>query len=317
MARQVSPVLLYHSTFTEVPSELGTLVHNVHPDRLEAQIRWLQHHFEFISIDEWFERGGPRRTACVTFDDGYSSVMEEALPRLIGLGVPATVFLNGSSFSGETFWRDRVVHVVNNGLTEDFLTSTHAKEVGLDAMEPELFYKHSRRLPWSSRAVDQALTAFLAERGLAECVGRYTASEPGHLVDHELGSYGCHAFRRYLPSSLTREEQAEEIGLNQRFLDDLGANRSRVFSIPFGGLNAVDDVTIELLEDVGYSGVVFSRHAQNFGRPGRLGSLPTAERYMVPDDLRQLQVRHLRLGAMPPDTPIRRGARRMADLVRA
>ena len=317
LARRVSPILLYHSTFVDVPAQLGKLVHNVHPDRLAAQVAWLSRHFEMISVDEWFARGGPARTACITFDDGYRSVFDEAVPRLIELGVPSTIFLNGSAFRGEVFWRDRVVFIANAGLTESFLASDHARAADLQDIGPGDFYNLSRRAPWSSRKVDHATAGFLTDIGRLGEVGRYTAHEPSHLVDHPLVTYGCHTYRHYLPTSLTAAEQEEEFAENERLLDELGCRRSRVFSIPFGGRTAINDTTIELIGRFGFTGTVFSRHAMNFGGAGRLGGVPTGERYMVPDDLAALQERHTRLGLSPPNAPARRAVRRVADLVRS
>lgn len=316
LAGRVSPILLFHATAADLPEELSDGVHNVEPDTLVEQVNWLRSQFEFISIDDWFARGRPMGTACVTFDDGYLSVFEEALPRLIEMGVPSTVFLNGSAFRGEVFWRDRVVFVVNHGLAEDFLASTHARAVGLDDIPPEHFYNLSRKPDRSSKAVDRALNDYLIEIGRLDEVGRHTVHDVDQLTDHGLVTYGCHTYRHYVPSSLSTEEQEEELGENRRLFDELDLHRSNIFSIPFGGLDAVDATTRSLVERFGFDGVLFSRHAVNFARPTDLDGFPAAERYMVPDSLRAFQERHVRLAAMDPASRTRRTVQRAADLVR-
>jgi peptidoglycan/xylan/chitin deacetylase (PgdA/CDA1 family) len=49
------------------------------------------------------DRVGPRRFL-VTFDDGYESVHQVALPLLRGMGVPASVFICSGLFGGTSHW---------------------------------------------------------------------------------------------------------------------------------------------------------------------------------------------------------------------
>ena len=55
-------------------------------------------------------------------------------------------------------------------------------------------------------------------------------------------------------ASLTKEEQLYEIEEGSRHLKDLGISPSKTFSIPFGGLATFNQDTINILEDLGYSG---------------------------------------------------------------
>ena len=58
----------------------------------------------------------PPRTVCVTFDDGYRSVHDLALPILRKFKLPATVFVT-SGFIGSdagNMWNDRIIHAVQS-----------------------------------------------------------------------------------------------------------------------------------------------------------------------------------------------------------
>jgi peptidoglycan/xylan/chitin deacetylase (PgdA/CDA1 family) len=58
----------------------------------------------------------PPRTVCITFDDGYRSVYDLALPVLREFGLPATVFVT-SGFVGKdagNMWNDRIIHAVQS-----------------------------------------------------------------------------------------------------------------------------------------------------------------------------------------------------------
>ncbi len=96
-------VLYYHRVADDRANEWTV------SNRLFArQIRWLQTHFELISLEETVRRirSGMNRRACVsiTFDDGYADNCREAIPLLIKQRIPCTYFvtlqnmLNGRPF---------------------------------------------------------------------------------------------------------------------------------------------------------------------------------------------------------------------------
>jgi len=77
----------------------------------ERQIRWLQKHFELVSLEEAQARvrGGAARRTCVsiTFDDGYADNCQWAVPWLIERGVPFTYFVTvGNILGGRPFSHD-------------------------------------------------------------------------------------------------------------------------------------------------------------------------------------------------------------------
>jgi len=316
-ARYSSPVVLYHATYDLVPEHMSTGVHNVRPLEFFQQIDWLSRSHRFLSVDEWFEEGKPAGTAVVTFDDGYNSVSEHALPGLIERGIPATVFLNGASLTGEVFWRDKVLFIINTGRVQEFLDSDAARNAGLDSIEPDHFYKATKHPDLSSRVVDHALQEFLAERGLVDEVPRETARSRDDLVDHRLVTYGNHSFRHYIPSSLTADEQRHEIFANEDALDDLNIGRSKVYSIPFGGAAHINRTTEELVREGDFTGVLFSSNAVNFNSNQQWAGLPTGVRYMAPASTSAFKLHHSRLSYLRPDAKIRSVARGGRDRVRS
>ena len=55
----------------------------------------------------------PPRAVCITFDDGYRSVHDLALPILQEVKLPATVFVT-SGCGGGSRWNDRIIEAVQN-----------------------------------------------------------------------------------------------------------------------------------------------------------------------------------------------------------
>lgn len=317
-AKWSSPIVLYHSTYEQIPSDLGDGVHNVDPDTLCNQLEWLSSSFRFLSVDEWFAEGRPNGTACVTFDDGYRSVCELVLPRLVEMGIPATMFLNGSSLEGEVFWRDKVLLLMSRGLVDDFVASPIARDAGLDDLTVGTFYRGTKDPRRNSRTVDLALDEFLEQRDLAGELPRETVSSRDQLVHHPLITYGNHSHRHYIPRSLDEAGQRSEFVECERVLDELAVNRSRVLSLPFGGRVHVDETTEEIVREMEFSAVVFSSNAVNFSQHrAPWAGLPAADRYMATESTNDFKRRHVRLSYARPDSSARRLARSAKERLRS
>jgi len=75
------------------------------------QIRWLQRHFELISLEQAQQQirsgGNDRPRASITFDDGYAGNCRQALPLLIREKIPCTYFVTlANVLSGKPFAHD-------------------------------------------------------------------------------------------------------------------------------------------------------------------------------------------------------------------
>jgi len=85
-------VLLYHRVADD-----GANDWTVSNETFARQIRWLQDHFELISLEEAqqvLRRGrNRRRCAAITFDDGYAENCHQAIPLLVKEGIPCTYFV--------------------------------------------------------------------------------------------------------------------------------------------------------------------------------------------------------------------------------
>lgn len=86
-------ILCYHAVQDEWVSPLA-----VSPADFAQQMEWLARHRRVLSLTQAvsrLDRSGrlPRGEVVLTFDDGFASVREHALPVLRRYGLPATVFL--------------------------------------------------------------------------------------------------------------------------------------------------------------------------------------------------------------------------------
>jgi len=82
-------VLCYHAVSERWPAELSTT-----PRKLESQLGALvKRGYRSVTFSEALSSPPASKTVVITFDDGYRSVLEQALPILSRLGLVATVFV--------------------------------------------------------------------------------------------------------------------------------------------------------------------------------------------------------------------------------
>ena len=257
-----SHILLYHSTFSEIPADLAAGIHNVSPEEIYQQINWLKNNFDVVSIDELFSITDVRGKAAITFDDAYKSLFAEALPIFETLNIPCTIFINGCTLDQRVFWRDKVRYIINNSLVDDFIVKN------LDfCIENKInvnnFYYQTKHRSISSITVDNLLDKYFQNSGIDLDGISYCIDNRDIFSANDLVSYGSHSYSHYVMSSLTKEQQSREILNNLDCFKKYDIKQSKVFSIPFGDESSFDANTICLLEQHGYTGFLYSRNRLN------------------------------------------------------
>jgi peptidoglycan/xylan/chitin deacetylase (PgdA/CDA1 family) len=98
-------VVVYHA-IGSVPRAAPRWNGFVRPERFAAQMAYLAERRRVVDLDALFERDaspGPPRVA-ITFDDGYRSVLEHAVPVLRERGFPATLFVPTKWIGAQNGW---------------------------------------------------------------------------------------------------------------------------------------------------------------------------------------------------------------------
>jgi peptidoglycan/xylan/chitin deacetylase (PgdA/CDA1 family) len=96
---------------------------DVTPDQFRRQMALVKKHFTVIGVDELLASldGAklPPNPCLITFDDGYRSNLEVALPVLRDAGMKAVFFI-ATSFVGERrlYWWDRIAYIVATSMRE-------------------------------------------------------------------------------------------------------------------------------------------------------------------------------------------------------
>jgi peptidoglycan/xylan/chitin deacetylase (PgdA/CDA1 family) len=88
-------IFLYHD-ISEPDSPQYSPSYSTRPACFKSQMELIAKYFKLVPLDEIVSAsaGNNRRLASITFDDGFLSVKDEALPRLRSMGVPFSVFVN-------------------------------------------------------------------------------------------------------------------------------------------------------------------------------------------------------------------------------
>jgi len=297
-SRWTSHVLLYHSTFARVPDRLRRGLHNVAPEQLYRQIRWLKRHFDVVGVDDFFRRYRTGQVA-ITFDDAYTCVFTEATPVLESLNVPFTVFVNGCSLEGKPFWRDKIRFLINRSLVERFLDFLAPRSPDARLMTVENFYRVTKQPRVNSLRLDREVDRFFERENIRFEEMSFCVGDPSLLKKSPLCTLGSHTYHHYVLSSLTDEEQEDDIRRNHELLQGLGLPLSRIFSIPFGGDEDFNPVTLRLIRQYGYEGFLYSRNRVNTRRLLAVAAdgavIPAAERYMVEPEYNRFHVHLLKL----------------------
>jgi peptidoglycan/xylan/chitin deacetylase (PgdA/CDA1 family) len=108
-------VLAYHRIIDHTTPDFAAFARNVSatPAEFSEQMEWIGRRFSVVSLDEVVAAADgadlPDRAVLITFDDGYQDNLDNALPVLRRLGLPAVVFLATHHIeTGRAFWWDRV-----------------------------------------------------------------------------------------------------------------------------------------------------------------------------------------------------------------
>ena len=232
-------ILIYHRVLPE-PDPMRQCEPDAH--EFERQMALLANHFNVLPLAEAVERlqSGrlPRRSACVTFDDGYIDNAEIALPILQRRGVPATFFISTAFLDGGCMWNDTVIEAVRNASGPELDLGS----VGLGCYAIE---NHSQR----RQAAGQLLSALnylpLDER--LERVAPVADSIPASLPERMMMTreqvralsnagmdIGGHTVNHPILTSIDAEAARSEIGQGKEELAGITGLPVRVFAYPNG-----------------------------------------------------------------------------------
>ena len=121
------PIFTYHKITAR--GEVG--INTVHPRKFEAQMRYLKDAgFSAVTFNDIKKNNIPKKPVIITFDDGYASVYENALPILHSLKFKAVVFIISGYIGRENTWDANLA-----GIRFSHLHSSQIQELSQEGLE--------------------------------------------------------------------------------------------------------------------------------------------------------------------------------------
>lgn len=231
-----------------------------------ATFRWqmelLAEHFNVLplhdALDMLERERMPARAIAITFDDGYRSTHDLAMPILKSLNLPATVFVTTGYVDEGTMWNDRILEVVRNLPNGEL----DMREIGHGAQSLQTL---DDRRQLAHKLMESAKYRSPRERmettqKLEELVGKIISRELmlkrdmlTSLIANNI-EVGAHTITHPILTSLTDEEARHEILGGKQQIEALTGRPARLFAYPNGKVGMDFDARhVQMAKDAGFS----------------------------------------------------------------
>jgi len=260
-------VLIYHRVGT-LPSDPHML--SVSLDNFRNQMNYLKRNYTVIRFeDDWAKV--PKPAVVITFDDGYADNCLNALPILEEVEVPATIFVSsGYVGSNREFWWDDLERLVlNDNAKNDCFTlvdEQYAQSWQTSSISDR------ERLYSDLHLLMKQITPQRRDEWFKQIMSWSRCNEDARISHLPLSikeliklsaspwiTIGAHTITHTPLSSLSLEQQQNEIMKSTTDLESLIGKKIQVFSYPFGTKSDFDKFSIQICRMAG-----FKRVAANF-----------------------------------------------------
>ena len=226
------------------------------------QMQLLARRFNVLALPEALARltagSLPPRAVCITFDDGYRSVHDLALPVLDEFGLPATVFVSTGYLEGGTMWNETIVDAVRRlpdgvaelgqvGLGPRVLRHSADRQHLLDELIARAKY-----LPPPARAALIERLAALA--GCDSAAGLMLTPPMIRTMAARGVEIGAHTVSHPILTSLADDAAFNEIAQSKRDLEAITGSPVRYFAYPNGKAGKdFDQRHVQMVRDAGFA----------------------------------------------------------------
>lgn len=200
----------------------------------------------------------PPRAVAITFDDGYRSVHDIALPILRELSLPATVFLTSGYVGESNMWNDRIIQAVQEmpldvldlrdvGLGVHSLKSTTDRKITVERLtEGSKYLPQVERLGLTRKL--EGLVGNPSAQGLM-----VTRPMIENLVRHGI-DIGAHTVTHPILSRLDDGEAWQEMIIGKQQLESITGKPIQLFAYPNGKVGRdFDERHVQMARAAGFT----------------------------------------------------------------
>jgi peptidoglycan/xylan/chitin deacetylase (PgdA/CDA1 family) len=199
----------------------------------------------------------PPRAVCITFDDGYRSCHDLALPVLTRLGLPATVFVTTDFLDNGNMWNDRILEAVR--LLP--MGQLDLREVGLGCWQLSDIEDRKKivaELDSNCKYLSAPGRLKIIEKleilaGQAKAANQMLSRDMVAALARQGIEIGGHTITHPILTKLSDESARYEIEENKRMLEEIIGKPLRLFAYPNGKVGMdFDQRHVKMVEAAGY-----------------------------------------------------------------
>jgi peptidoglycan/xylan/chitin deacetylase (PgdA/CDA1 family) len=231
-------------------------------DTFRWQMQLLARCFNVLPLPEAMTRLAagtlPPRAVCVTFDDGYRSTHDLALPVLKEFGLPATVFVSTGYLGSGTMWNETLAGAVRrlpDGALDLSAAGLGTRVLHTGADRKNLLNElnaHAKYLPPAERLALTERMAALA--GGASADSLMLTPQMIQTMAAECFEIGAHTVSHPILTSLGDDAARHEIVQCKRDLEAITGSPVRYFAYPNGKVGKdFDQRHVEMVKAAGFT----------------------------------------------------------------
>jgi peptidoglycan/xylan/chitin deacetylase (PgdA/CDA1 family) len=243
-------------------------------ENFRSQLEYIAERYTPVSLcsmleDQQLGRSLKGRVA-VSFDDGYDDFVANALPELVRLNIPVTIFVT-TGYEGKPFWWDEVCHALRvdigsaDRLVIDFGRAGGRKvfeNLGDENVARNAVRRICDKLPFVSPERRADIVAKIRDAVGDECTANrvpraLTHRQLADIAKYPLAEIGAHSVTHPMLAEMNAAEQQNEIQGSKAELEALGY-RVTGFSYPNGSYTKQ---SVEIVRESGFSYACASRQA--------------------------------------------------------
>jgi peptidoglycan/xylan/chitin deacetylase (PgdA/CDA1 family) len=226
------------------------------------QMRLLARYFNVLSLPEAVARLAaghlPARAVCITFDDGYRSIHDLAMPVLNEFGLPATVFVSTAYLNSGTMWNETIADAVRrlpDGAVDLSGAGIGTRELHTSDDRRKLLNEltaHAKYLPPAERLALTERLAAMVGGGHADSL--MLTPEMIRAMAAQRFEIGAHTVSHPILTSLSDDAARHEIEQGKRDLEAITGAPVRYFAYPNGKVGKdFDDRHVAMVREAGFA----------------------------------------------------------------
>ena len=235
-------VLCYHRVNDKLKQDINLLA--VSTDNFRAHMEWLKNNFELLRFEEEWDIAD-KDGVVITFDDGYKDFIENALPILEEMNIPATIFVSTMKNQDlKMMWWDELEYLIFSKnmssfhlVDEEFEYSWDLTTVGKRKKCYEALHFLMKNAIDLERRDNWLIQLWKTVGETRTRPNQYTMLDDKdikYLINHQLITIGVHTDTHPTLRMQDHNTRKKEIEESIKILTDKCERAIETFSYPFG-----------------------------------------------------------------------------------